>query len=188
MISTHKGVTFHAPVVSSRGHDIELNFILAHCEVTYNISLNSYNQALKIDDHHSLEHKTLIYYDRAFAHLQLEDFSEAIANLTHILILHPKDEQAYYQRGYAYQKAGNYQAAFQDFTEAIKLNPQLTTAYINRGISAAILGFQEVAWQNFKIALTQFQEQNNQIGYQQTLKLMRQFKQVTSNTYQPSIG
>ena len=69
----------------------------------YQQALNSYNQALKIDDHHSLEHKTLIYYDRAFAHLQLEDFSEAIANLTHILILHPKDEQAYYQRGYAYQ-------------------------------------------------------------------------------------
>ena len=33
MISTHHGVTFHALVVSSRVHDIELNFNLAHCDL-----------------------------------------------------------------------------------------------------------------------------------------------------------
>ena len=32
VISIHHGVTFHAPVVSSRGHNFEINFILAHCE------------------------------------------------------------------------------------------------------------------------------------------------------------
>ena len=31
VISTHHGVTFHAMVVSSWGHDVELNFNLAHC-------------------------------------------------------------------------------------------------------------------------------------------------------------
>ena len=31
VISIHHGVTFHAPVVSSPGHDFELNFILMHC-------------------------------------------------------------------------------------------------------------------------------------------------------------
>ncbi len=154
----------------------------------YQQALDNYNHALETDQDNSVEHKILIYHDRALAHLKLEDFSQAIANFTHVLILNPKDEQSYYQRGYAYQKSGNYQAAFQDFTEAITLNPQLTSAYINRGISAAILGFQDIAWQNFKIALAQFQQQNNQIGYNKTLNLIRKFKQVTSNTYQPPIG
>ena len=31
VILIHHDVTFHAPVVSSRGHDFELNFILAYC-------------------------------------------------------------------------------------------------------------------------------------------------------------
>ena len=35
VISTHHRVTFHALVVSSPGHDFELNFILAHCVEPY---------------------------------------------------------------------------------------------------------------------------------------------------------
>ena len=32
VISIHHGVTFHALVVSSWGHNFELNFILAYCD------------------------------------------------------------------------------------------------------------------------------------------------------------
>ncbi|MEL4895623.1 tetratricopeptide repeat protein [Crocosphaera sp. Alani8] len=165
------------------------NLGLTHFKLgNYEEALDSYNCALERDKNSSSEHKTVIYYDRALAHVKLEDFPRAIANLTHVLVLDPQEEHAYYQRGYAYQRSGDYKAAFQDFTEAIKLNPQLTSAYINRGISAAVLGFQDIAWQNFKIALNQFQQQNNQIGYNRTLSLMRKFKQVTSNTNQPPVG
>lgn len=162
---------------------------LVHFQLgNYQQALDSYNQALKNHRDHSLQAKTLIYYDRAVAHLKLENFQGAIANLTHVLILNPNNEQAYYQRGYAYQKLGNYQAALQDFTEVITLNPQLTSAYINRGIAAGILGLQDMAWQNFKIALNQFQQQNNEMGYHKTLNLIRQFKQITSDVYHTPIG
>ena len=154
----------------------------------YEQALQSYHQALDSNHNDALEDKVLIYYDCALAYLQLENFSQAIANLTHVLILHPRDEQAYYQRGYAYQRSGNYEAAFKDFTEAINLNPRLTNVYINRGIVAGILGFQDTAWHNFKIALNQFQEQKNEPGYNQTLHIIRKFKQITSDIYQPSIG
>ncbi|CCQ53828.1 MULTISPECIES: tetratricopeptide repeat protein [Crocosphaera] len=191
MENYHQSLAAYQEVIKRQKGDYRAyyNQGLVHFQLgNYQQALNSYDQALEIDQDYSLEHKTLIYHDRALAHLKLEDFSRAIANLTHLLILNPKNEQAYYQRGYAYQKSGDHKAAFQDFTEVITLNPQSTNAYINRGISAAILGFQDFAWQNFKIALAQFEEQNNQIGYKQTLKLMLKFKQVTSNSYQPPIG
>ena len=38
VISTHHGVTFHALVVSSRVHDIELNFNLVHCAIVLVLS------------------------------------------------------------------------------------------------------------------------------------------------------
>ncbi|MDJ0601970.1 MAG: tetratricopeptide repeat protein [Crocosphaera sp.] len=162
---------------------------LVHFQLgNYQQALQSYNQALNSSNDHSLNHKTLIYYDCGLTYLKLENYSQAIANFTHVLILNPKDEQAYYQRGYAYQQSGNYQAAFQDFTEVINLNPNFTTAYINRGIIAGNLGFKAMAWENFKIALDQFQQQNNTISYNKTLNLIRRFKQITSGVYQTPIA
>ena len=47
VISTHQGVTFHAPVVSSRGHNIELNFNLAHCGPTLIPNIRVYTLKFK---------------------------------------------------------------------------------------------------------------------------------------------
>ncbi|MDJ0846084.1 tetratricopeptide repeat protein [Crocosphaera sp.] len=178
-------------VIKSHNHDYRAyyNMGLVYSKLgDYQQALHSYRQALQSDHQHSVDDKTLIYYDQALAYLKLEDFDKAIANLTHVLILDPKDEQAYYQRGYAYQKSGNYQAALQDFSEAITLNPEFTIAYINRGIIAGTLGYIDMAWENFKIALNQFQQQDNQIGYNKTLNLIRRFKQATSRVYQTPIA
>ncbi|MEM8780026.1 MAG: tetratricopeptide repeat protein [Cyanobacteria bacterium P01_G01_bin.49] len=146
----------------------------------YQTALNAYNQALNSNKLQDSYQKSLIYYDRSLAYFKQEEFPQAIANLTHAIILDNINDKAYYHRGYAYEKLGNYQAAINDFAEAIALNPQLTVAYLNRGLSKQKLGFLQAAFQDFTIALEQFQQQENLTAYQQTLNLIKQLKRIIS--------
>ncbi len=154
----------------------------------YQEALNSYNQAINRYHEPQVEEKILMYYDRALTYLKLEQFSQVIADLTHVLIFNPNHEHAYAQRGYAHLKLGNYQAALQDFSTVINLNPQATFAYINRGIIAANLGFQKAALNDFNMALNQFEANKNLKGYQKILDLMIQVKQMNANNYQILVG
>ncbi|MGK7940162.1 MAG: tetratricopeptide repeat protein [Crocosphaera sp.] len=154
----------------------------------YEEALNSYNQAINGYNEHQAEEKTLMYYDRALTYLKLENFSQAIADLTHVIVFNPNHENAYAQRGYAYLKLRNYQTAFKDFSQVINLNPQATFAYINRGIIAGNLGFQKAALKDFNIALNQFEANQNFKGYQEILDLIRQLKQINAHNSQISVG
>lgn len=149
----------------------------------YQAALDAYQKALNYSQQQTSAEKSSIYYDQGLAYLQLENFPKAIANFTQAMIFDQTNDKAYYYRGYAYHQLGDYQASIQDFNEVITLNSQLTVAYINRGLSKQKLGLLKAAFRDLSIAVQQFKQQNNQIAYQQTLKLIRQLNKIMSQPF-----
>ncbi len=122
----HQALAAYEQVIERKKDDYRAyyNQGLVHFQLAnYEQALNSYNKALEHYHEHQVEGKTLIHYDRALTHLKLDNFSKAIADLTHVIIFNPNHEYAYAQRGYAYLKLGNHGAAFKHFSEVINLNP-----------------------------------------------------------------
>jgi tetratricopeptide (TPR) repeat protein len=79
------------------------------------------------------------YSNRCLAHIELENYSEAIADCSQAISLHPLPE-AYLNRGMAHYHLFHFRTAIADFTQAIAVDPDCAEAYLNRGISRSELG------------------------------------------------
>ena len=74
-------------------------------------------------------------FERAYAHGEVGEYPEAIADYTRAIELDPKEPAAYNNRGIAYAQTGGkqYYNAMADYARAIALDPQFADPFYNRG-------------------------------------------------------
>lgn len=68
------------------------------------------------------------WYLRAYGHLMLEQYKEAISDFNKTLALRPNFADAFYYRGKAKMAIKDYYGALSDFNEAKKISPMNATA------------------------------------------------------------
>lgn len=88
---------------------------------------------------------TTVYFNRANAYSDLNDFDRAVPDYDEAIRLDPLGPDLYINRGLAYANQSNYGQAVLDFNEAIYLNPNLGMAYQNRCMALTLLGRLEAA-------------------------------------------
>jgi tetratricopeptide (TPR) repeat protein len=74
------------------------------------------------------------YFVRAYAYIQIGDFSKALADYNQVITLNPNFTSAYVNRGnLKYQELNDFQGALADYNKAITLKPDFVEVYYNRG-------------------------------------------------------
>jgi tetratricopeptide (TPR) repeat protein len=63
------------------------------------------------------------WWMRALSYQELEQFPEALADITYAIDMEPRDDDALSARGYIYGAYGKLEAALKDFQAAAKINP-----------------------------------------------------------------
>ena len=132
------------------------------------------NQAIQINPRYAeaYNHRAMLYGEFK------GDLKRALSDLNQAIQLKPTYADAYYNRGKALSDLGKYRGAVADYTRAIALNPDLAEAYGSRGSLRAQLGEKKAGLQDLKQAASIFSQQNNPMGYQQTLILIQQIQQL----------
>src|SRR5947209_7344211 len=64
------------------------------------------------------------YADRAYTHIEKEEWDKAIRELDKAIKMDPDDGWAYNCRGYAYVRKEEWENAIRDYTEAIRIGPE----------------------------------------------------------------
>ena len=85
-------------------------------------------------------------------------------------------EGAYYGRGLVYLWTKNYDKAYNDFDMAIKCRSFNPDAYYYRGIVKKMKGYKADAIRDLNIAKQQYQQDNNQSAYLNTIKMINSIK------------
>ncbi|WP_354634726.1 tetratricopeptide repeat protein [Planktothricoides raciborskii] len=93
------------------------------------------------------------YYQQAVAHLDREEYHEAIIYLNKAIAINPNFAEAYSQRCFAHWKLEAYQLALVDGNKAIEVNPNLAEGYKNRGVAYDNLGESEKAIADYTKAI-----------------------------------
>ena len=86
---------------------------------------------------------------RAAAHYALGHYTDAISDLSRMIVADPKYPGVHRLRGTSYLKLGEYQKAIDDFSKAISLDSKDAEAYNNRGWSYEQLGAHQNAMDDF---------------------------------------
>jgi serine/threonine-protein phosphatase 5 len=84
----------------------------------FNASIDLYTQAIE------LAPSAILYANRAFAHIKLENYGSALMDAAKAIELDPTYVKAYYRRGTAHLALGKYRDGLQDFREAVKIAPR----------------------------------------------------------------
>jgi S1-C subfamily serine protease len=92
-------------------------------------SIQDFSQAIKLNSRY-----TLAYFMRAYLHIQVQEYAQALANYDQVIALNPRFANAFNNRGLLKDILGKPQDALRDFNQAISLNPKYANAYYNRGI------------------------------------------------------
>jgi tetratricopeptide (TPR) repeat protein len=75
----------------------------------------------------------MVYYNRAVAYMQADEYAKAIDDFTTTIKLHPYDKDAHVNRGIAHHNLNDYDKAMEDYAKAIELDPDYAAdAHFNR--------------------------------------------------------
>jgi tetratricopeptide (TPR) repeat protein len=74
-----------------------------------------------------------LYRDKAYAQIQLGNYTDAIATVDAGLALYPSDAMLWNNKGYALSRLGKAQDALAAYDKSVSFDSNYTTAYINRG-------------------------------------------------------
>lgn len=96
-----------------------------------------------------LKDRSVEFYNLGSAHLQNNEYEQAISNYTKAIEMAPNMAKAYYNRGNAYIAQGLFDKAVLDYTKAIAINPGFTEAYYDRGLNYAMKGEYDRAIQDY---------------------------------------
>jgi tetratricopeptide (TPR) repeat protein len=80
-----------------------------------------------------LESLVLLYFVRARAYREQEEYEKALRDFQHVLELNPQYSRAWYNQGVTLGKLKRYEEALAAYEEAIKLNTHYGTAWNNKG-------------------------------------------------------
>jgi len=91
------------------------------------------------------------YNLRALAYFEIRDFDHAIADLSRLVELQPKEPRVHYNRGTTYFRKGDFDRAIADYDQALELDRGYGAAYLCRGdayrakgdLDAAVLDYNE---------------------------------------------
>ncbi len=87
----------------------------------------------------------LTYRRRGIAHVQSQNYMQAISDFTHSLELYPAQMEVLTQRGFAYLKSEQSSLAIEDFELALTHNDRLAKAYSGRAAALVLQGRFEYA-------------------------------------------
>lgn len=136
----------------------------------YQAALQDHNQSIRLDP---AEIKN--YQKRGFIHEKLENYHEAIEDLTKVLRRNSEDSELvhfYHLRAGCYQSLRNWEEAIRDFTEVIRRDPTYYHAYIGRGGAYMFLNDRESATSDLETAARLSQAQGDTEAYQNAMKVM----------------
>ena len=74
-----------------------------------------------------------LYTDKAYALIQLDNFTGAIQTIDQGLERYKNDEMLWYNKGFALFRLGNYQDALNAYDKVLQINNQSVPAFNNRG-------------------------------------------------------
>ncbi len=94
-----------------------------------------------------------LFVGRAAAHVVIQDFEQALADLRRALELDPGEVDAYELRGEVYFETARYEPALADFTRVVDLDPGRVLARINRAATLSKLGQPDEAVKEINRAL-----------------------------------
>ena len=124
--------------------------ILARNKGNYKAAIDFYNKAQQINPNIDL-----IYLNRGFAKVKIEDFQGALKDYNKAIEINPQFAEAYMNRGALKGAAfDDYSGSINDLNKAISINPQLADAYRGRGIAQLLIGEKDKACDDFKKALS----------------------------------
>jgi tetratricopeptide (TPR) repeat protein len=81
-----------------------------------------------------------LYRDKAYAQIQLKNYTGAIATLDAGLVPYPNDAMLWNNKGYALYHLGMMQDALSSYDRSISFDTNYTTAYINKGDTLSTMG------------------------------------------------
>lgn len=121
----------------------------------YTLAIGLYDQALASNTTMIRLNDALLYTyrDKAYAQIQLGNYSEAIVTLDTGLAEYPNDEMLWNNKGYAQYELGQYSNAVASYDKAISIDGNYTTALINKGDVHMKLGNTNDAVASYKAAL-----------------------------------
>jgi len=90
----------------------------------YNPAVDFYTKAIEATPPHDKKFLAVLYGNRAFANLKMENFGFAIMDSDHALECDPEYTKAYYRRGSANLVLGKHDIALSDFKQVVKMNPR----------------------------------------------------------------
>ena len=101
----------------------------------YARAIQAFDQALASDITMINQSDALLYLytDKAYALIQLDNFTGAIQTIDQGLARYPKDEMLWYNKGFALFRLGNYQDALNAYDKVLLINNQSVPAFNNRG-------------------------------------------------------
>lgn len=111
--------------------------------------------------------KTSAYLSRCFAHMQLENYLESLADCSQVIKLDPQGKDtylAYLHRGLTNYRLGRYPQALIDYDQLISLNSQDFRAYYNRGLA-------KVGMEDYLGAIEDYNQALNNIPPEETKKI-----------------
>jgi tetratricopeptide (TPR) repeat protein len=92
-------------------------------------AIEELSQAIRINPNYAIA-----YHLRAYVHVQLQSYPQALADYNRSIVLNPKFAKAYNNRGQLkVDRLQDPKGALADFDAAIVLNPRYAAAYNNRG-------------------------------------------------------
>ncbi len=117
-------------------------------------SNGSYKEALDQINFAIAENKDFYgyYLNRGNTKLMLGDFTNALSDYDHALLLEPTIPDSYFLRGQALDTLNRHELAIIDFTRAIDLNPKDGTYYSKRGNARFAMGNRNAACLDWTIA------------------------------------
>ena len=126
-----------------------------NCSIAENIELGNFAVAISLIDEliARCPESAIHYNNRGLIHLQNNQISEALEDLTYALEINPRLDSAYNNRANCHAAQGNLVAAVSDYDVALDLNPANVRAWINQGITFRQMNSFDLAIENFDIAL-----------------------------------
>jgi len=95
--------------------------------------------------------KNALYF-RARAYEALGRYAEAVADLSRLIELVPKQAELFLARGFAYEELGQFASAIKNYDSALALDPHFTAGYLYRGFTYAESGQPDRAAAEYKSA------------------------------------
>jgi tetratricopeptide (TPR) repeat protein len=139
----------------------------------YESAIADYTKAIQLKPDFVTAYKNRgLVYIQSYKHLK-----ESVADYNQAIAMAPNDATSYLGKGLALSLQGKRQAAIESLRRATKLKHDLAIAYFTLASVYVDLGDRSTALTNYRKAASLYQQQGNQVGYQNTLGAIAELNQ-----------